>query len=388
MTFPQDPLAAVTLPDPYSYYANLVAHRPFYYDQSLGGWVATGAQFVTDVLTSNLCRVRPVAEPIPRILLGSPAADIFQHLIRMNDGERHSPLKQAVLAALMTLNPVQIGEQSSKWAQFLSSEIEDFALHLPIYVMGSLIGIPQHLLRQTALWMSDFARCIAPGSSPDQIEVGKVAAGSLSEMFRTLLADRGARPTNGLLRALAQEAKRVGCEDEDVIIANAIGFLSQPYEATAGLIGNTILALAVHPEVREQVTTDSSLLRRVIPEVLRYDSPVQNTRRFVAEDGIVAGERMKSGDVILIVLAAANRDPSVNQEPDRFNIFRKDRKTFTFGIGSHACPGESLAIAIAKAGIEQLIWSGVALESLVLPVVYRASANVRIPLLTVKERTA
>src|SRR5262249_46970121 len=104
--------------------------------------------------------------------------------------------------------------------------------------------------------------------------------------------------------------------------------------------------------------------------------------RFLVEDGMVAGQRMKAGDAILVVLAAANRDPLANPDPDRFDIFRKDRKTFTFGVGLHACPGESLAITIAKAGVEQLVTTGVALEPLVMPVTYRASANVRIPLLT------
>lgn len=383
MIFPQDPLAAVTHPDPYAYYANLVMRKPLYHDNALGAWVAASAQAVTAVLTNNLCRVRPATEPVPKALLGSPAAGIFRHLVRMNDGEGHCPFKQAVSATLQSLDAANAAEQSGKWARLLSSEIENFAFHLPVYVMGSLVGVPRDMLHQTALWMSDFARCLAPASSPDQIERGKVAAGHLMEMFRALLADK----TDGLLWTLAQEAKRLGREDTNVIVANGIGFLFQPYDATAGLIGNTLLALARRPELREQVRADPGLLRDVILEVIRHDSPVQNTRRFLAEDGIVAGQEMKAGDMILVVLAAANRDPLANPDPDRFDIFRKDRKTFTFGAGLHACPGESLAITIAKAGVRQLITSGVALESLVTPVTYRASANVRIPLLAMEGRT-
>jgi len=386
MIFPQDPLAAVTHPDPYAYYANLVTHKPLHHDNALGVWVAASARAVTAVLTSDLCRVRPATEPVPRALLGSPAAGIFQHLVRMNDGEGHCLFKQAVSAVLESLDAARAAEQSSKWAQLLSNEIENFAFHLPVYAMGSLVGVPRNMLHQTALWMSDFARCLAPASSPDQIERGKVAAGHLMEMFRALLADKGAGSADGLLETLAREAKRLGREDTNVIVANGIGLLLQPYEATAGLIGNTLLALAARPELREQVTADPGLLRDVIPEVLRYDSPVQNTRRFLAEDGIVAGQEMKGGDMILVVLAAANRDPLANPDPDRFDIFRKDRKTFTFGVGLHACLGESLAITIARAGVEQLITSGVALEALVAPVTYRASANVRIPLLAMEAR--
>ena len=378
--FPQDPITAVTHPDPYAYYADLVAHRPLYYDDKLMLWVASSASAVATILTNHLCRVRPANEPVPKSLLGSPAAEIFRRLIRMNDGERHCPFKQAVSAALASIDAVQASQQSDKWARFLldeggSKRLSRFAYHLPVYVIGSLLGVPSDLLHQTALWMSDFARCIAPASSAEQIERGKTAAGHLLETFRAL-PERQA----GLLSALAREAKRVGRDETDVIVANGIGFLSQAYDATAGLIGATLLALASRPGIRDQVSADPELLRPVIQEVLRYDSPVQNTRRFLAEDGIVAGEKMEAGDAILVILAAANRDPSVNPNPERFDIFRKERRIFSFGVGAHACPGEALATTIAKAGVERLIASGVALEGLNETITYRASANTRIPI--------
>jgi cytochrome P450 len=384
MKFPQDPITAVTHPDPYPYYADLVASKPLYYDDKLRLWVASGAVAVATVLTNHLCRTRPATEPVPRSLLGSPAAEIFRQLVRMNDGERHRPFKQAVTASLASIDSARATQQSVRWARFLlpdrreeggAARLSRIAFHLPIYVVGSLIGVPEDRLSQTALWMSDFTRCFAPASDSDQIERGKTAAGHLLQMFRDLQGRE-----DGLLSVLAQEATRAGREEMDVIIANAIGFLSQSYEATAGLIGNTLLALASHPETRELVAADPGLLGSVIHEVLRYDSPIQNTRRFLAEDGSVAGENMKAGDAILVILAAANRDPSANPNPERFDVFRKERRIFTFGVGAHACPGEALAATIAKAGVERLIASGVAIERLAETMTYRASANARIPI--------
>ena len=381
MLFPQDPIAAVTHPDPYPYYADLVAHKPLYYDDRLRLWVASSASVVTAALTNDLCRVRPATEPVPKSLLGSPAAEIFRHLVRMSDGERHCPFKQAVSAALASIDAAQAAQQSVRWARHLLEEggperPSRFAFHLPVYVVGSLLGVPGDRLRQTALWTGDFARCLAPASSPEPIERGKAAAGHLLQMFRDLLCSE-----EGLLSALAREAKRIGREETDAIIANGVGFLSQTYYATAGLIGNTLLALTSRPEILDQVSADPELLRSTIQEVLRYDSPVQNTRRFLAEEGIVAGEKMKAGDAILVILAAANRDPSANPNPDRFDIFRKERRIFTFGVGAHACPGEALATTIAMAGVERLIASGVALERLAATMTYSASANTRIPIL-------
>jgi cytochrome P450 len=380
MVFPQDPIAAVTHPDPYAYYASLVARKPLYYDEDLRLWVASSAAAVTAALTTDICRVRPVNEPVPKSLLGSPAAEIFRHLVRMIDGERHCPFKQAVSAALASIDAAQAAQQSVKWARYLLEELgaerlSRFAFHLPVYVVGSLLGVPAELLNQTALWTDDFARCVAPASSHDQIERGKMAASCLLEMFRDL-PGREER----LLGAIAREAKRAGREETDAIVANGIGFLSQSYEATAGLIGNTLLALASQPEIRDQIAADPDLLPSAIQEVLRYDSPVQNTRRFLVEDGIVAGVEMKAGDAILVILAAANRDPSANPNPERFDVFRKDRRVFTFGVGAHACPGEALTTTIAKAGVERLIASGVDLGRLAETMAYRASANTRIPI--------
>src|SRR5262245_56922819 len=143
MIFPQDPITAVTHPDPYAYYADLVARKPLYYDDKLRLWVASSAVAVDTVLANRLCKVRPANEPVPKSLLGSPAAEIFRHLVRVNDGERHCPFKQAVSAALGSLAATPAAQQSDKWSRVLldgggSKRLSRFAFHLSVYVMGSL----------------------------------------------------------------------------------------------------------------------------------------------------------------------------------------------------------------------------------------------------------
>jgi cytochrome P450 len=116
-----------------------------------------------------------------------------------------------------------------------------------------------------------------------------------------------------------------------------------------------------------------------LEEVLRHDPPVQNTRRFVARDGELAGRAVAVGDTVLVVLAAANRDPALVAEPDRFDLDRADRRQLTLGAGTHACPGGALALAIAEAAVARLLANGLDLEPLATPVGYRPSANTRIP---------
>ncbi len=376
------PISAATHTNPYSYYAQLVTKNPLYYDDELGMWIASSAKAVTAVLTSELCRVRPTTEPVPKALLNSPAADIFGQLVRMTDGERHHSLKGAVSSSLTFVDTDQITNLSQQWAEALAGEmlphrLSDYTFQLSVYAIGSLLGISRDTLPQTALWLDDFVLCLAPGSNTEQIEKGKEAAGELLELMRSVL--RNSR--EGLLATLAQKAKFDGRDDAS-IIANGLGFLSQAYEATAGLLGNTLVTLGRNSKLYKRLSSEPNLLHAILVEVLRYDSPIQNTRRFVARDGRVADRAMKTGEVILVILAAANYDSSVNPNPQQLDPFRQARRTFTFGLGTHACPGERLAITIAKTGLEQLLNLDMELQQLTQNVTYRASANTRIPLFT------
>lgn len=382
---PASPVSAVTHPDPYPYYRDLVARSPLYRDDSLGLWVAASADAVTAVLTSPLGRVRPVAEPVPAALLGSPAADIFGRLVRMIDGPGHGIMKQAVTATIDSMSATGARAVAERWARTLAAEIDPwaspaqldgFTVALSTHVIASLLGVPDQGLRDAERCVGRYVSAVSPAADVERLERGKEAARDLIDLVGSpVIASE-----TGLLSVLSREARRAGCEDTGAIAANAIGFMTQAYEATAGLIGNTLLALAGRPELAARIPTDSRRLDDVLREVLRHDPPVQNTRRFIAADGQVAGRRMAAGDTVLVVLAAANHDAAANREPERFDVARTHRRTFTFGVGFHACPGEVLAITIARAGIEGLLSRGLPLGSLSGAVTYRPSANVRVPL--------
>ncbi len=373
---PIDPIAAVTHRDPYPYYARLVAERPLCRDEALGLWVATGAAAVTAVLSHPDCRVRPPAEPVPRAIAGSPAGEVFRRLVRMNDGAGHCPFKGAVEAALDSIGEREAAAASRQWAEALAGEA-DFAFRLPVYVTASLLGVPAGRLARTAEWTRAFVAGIAPGAGAAAVADANSAAASLLELFSSLPG------SDGLLAALARQAGRPA---SDLIVANGIGFLSQGYEATAGLIGNTLLALAGQPDLYDWVRAEPGRMGGVIREVLRFDSPVQNTRRFLAQAAEVAGQEMQAGDAVLVVLAAANRDPAANPDPHRFAVARPDRRTFSGGAGVHACPGQELALTIAAAGVERLLLSGgdpanpASPARWREPAGYRPSGNVRVPL--------
>src|SRR6185369_8057103 len=108
---------------------------------------------------------------------------------------------------------------------------------------------------------------------------------------------------------------------------------------------NTLVALARQPDLAQFAAPD------LVREVARYDSPVQNTRRYLADDAEILGVRMRRGEGILLVLAAANRDAAANVNPHDFIVGRDPMRLYTFGGGAHECPGQVLATSIAAAAI-------------------------------------
>ncbi|MCE8016516.1 cytochrome P450 [Halomonas sp. MCCC 1A17488] len=386
MTTPDNPLTAVTHHDPYSYYAKLVKKHPLYWDSGLNMWIASSAKSVAAVLEHHGCRVRPANEPVPTALQGTPAGKLFGSLVRMTDGESHCPLKQVVTTTLATLEEDHIADQSRGCASYLLEEIAplepagltEFTLRLPAYSVAALLGFSSDQWPALARWTGDLARCIAPGTTITQMERGQHAARELQAMTARLLETHSAASPS-LLTQLTAQARARGI-DSAVIAANVIGFLLQAHDATAGLIGNTLMALGREPHLHHRVREEPTLLPAVLREVLRHDAPIQNTRRFVAYDEIIAGESMQAGDTILVLLAAANRDSARHVDPERFDPARQSQHCFTFGLGRHACPGETLALAIAEAGVAELLRSGVSLEALAGEVMYRESLNARIPL--------
>ena len=371
MTPPRDPVAAVTHQDPYPYYAELVACRPLYRDDALGLWVASSAAAVRAVLSHPAGRVRPPAEPVPAAIVGSPAGDIFRRLIRMNDGVAHDCMKRAVSATLDAVDPARIDVISRERAHALVAalapqhdvrQLTDFAFQLTAEVVASLLGAERDSIAAVAGWTKNFVGGIAPGAPRDVVQRGRAAAAHLLDIGAELQAG------GGLVTALSRRAP----DDPAAAVANALGLLSQAYEATTGLIGNTLLALARH-------APRNASMPALVREVARHDSPVQNTRRFLAEDAAVMGARMEAGDGVLVVLAAANRDPAVNPDAAAFDPGRVSPVVFTFGTETHACPGSAIATAIAGAAVETLLDAGLQLERLTAGVSYRPSGNVRVP---------
>ncbi|MFZ6643901.1 cytochrome P450 [Undibacterium sp. TC4M20W] len=385
-------LNAACHPDPYPYYASLRAGPALVFDTELKCWIASRATVVQQVLESSACAVRPVAEPVPRNIAGGSAGEVFSYLVRMNEGQAHAVPKQVIQSSLRKLDLSGIAAYTQQHAAQLTSKYDvrtgngltQYLFNLPVHVMGSVLGFEEDALPALANWMADFVRCLSPLSTTEQIDAAHVAAKSLQASFRQLLQDSQAKPY-GFLTGLQSEAELCGWQHADGILSNLIGLLSQTYEATAGLAGNSLVALQTHPDTL-QIMRDGSAelpqkLRELVAEVARHHASVQNSRRFVTQPCEIGGQTLHAGDVIVVLLAAANRDAEVNPDPDALQLSRPDRKVFTFGHGRHACPGQHIAEQITTSCLHHLM-NMPAFDFSALRWTYRPSLNGRIPVFT------
>ncbi|MFF4695189.1 cytochrome P450 [Streptomyces chattanoogensis] len=358
---PATPSTAATHPDPYPFYADLVAHRPFGHDSDSGLWVAAGASAVSAVLADPACRVRPPTEPVPCGILGTPAGEVFGELVRMTDGAPQMRRKQVLLAALRTITEERVVALAAEQAGS-ATDWTDLQFGVPVRVVAALLGLAGDIPGEAARLIGEFVRCIpASATAGDQ-----AAAAAAATRLRDLLGPYVRAGSGGLTGELVRLAARDDRPESAPLLANMIGLLSQTYDATAGLIGNTLLALARHGPPDD--------LPAFVAEVARHDAPIQNTRRFVATPTTIAGHEVPAGSAILLLLAAANRDPAANPDPHAFRPGRADPRVFTFGQGAHRCPGRAMAAAITL-GVTATVTGTPSHEG------YRPSPNARIPVL-------
>jgi cytochrome P450 len=383
------PLEAPTHSDPYPYYAKLVRERPVYFDEALAAWVVTGARPVADVLGHAHCKVRPAGESVPPGLLGSQAGVLFSHLVRMNDGARQQVLKEFVAQALDSMNTDTFSvaaREAARQAVALTSParpgkgLTDYCYQVPAQTLGLLLGLPEEKLAVAARLVSLLVRCISPGGTAEQLVAGREAAGMLWNLFDGLLGEGPREAGSSLLWELHDKSQRRHTSiTRDDVIANAIGFMTQAFEATTGLIGNALRALVGAGDPLQTGVADAAEMAAFVREVLRHDSPIQNTRRFATESFELFGQTIDVGDSLLLVLAAANRDPAVCPNPEVFDPYRAPAPLFSFSAARHMCPGQRLAETIAAAAIMQLVQHGVEPSRFEKPVRFRHSLNARVP---------
>jgi cytochrome P450 len=235
--------------------------------------------------------------------------------------------------------------------------IPTLAHPLPVIVISEMLGVPAEDEDRFKGWSDLLARGLDPDFlvPPDDLERRDRARAEFGEYFRGLVAARRrSAPGEDLLSGL------VAIEElsENDLIATCILLLVAGHETTVNLIANGALALLRSPGQLAWFREHPSSAPAVVEELLRYDPPVQLSARVALEDAEVAGQRIRRGEPVMLLLGAANRDPEVFAEPEHLDVTRFVTETprhLAFGQGIHFCLGAPLARIEGQIALTELM---------------------------------
>lgn len=377
MNRPLNPLTAIQHESPWSYYSELVREKPIYFEDSLKLWVISDAASIDIILNDHSFQVRPLSQPVPHGIETTAAGEIYSQLIRMREGEYHQQLKDIITQALSNSDLSSVQSLAKHYARLLldnGEEINNWMFTVPAAIVANLCGFMPENAPNIVKLIAEFVLCIPINASIEHQQRASFAASELLTLFSEEIAQA---PENSLLTELLRCASKNGWVQQAPLVANAIGFLSQTYDATAGLVGNVLLLIQLYPDLWKQETEEI-----FIKEAARYVSPIQNTRRFATKDMTINGHKIVSGDTVLLLLAAANHDPKCFPQPEIFKLERSYTEYYSFSGGRHRCPGAAIARAITLGMLSALDEYSSDWYQHIHLVRYLPSGNARIPELT------
>jgi hypothetical protein len=309
--------------------------------------------------------------PSPEVFsaLGCPAltpiAQLMTKQMMFMDGSAHARLRSLAAAALAPRHVQALRQSIQGTADQLIDRIAargradllaDFAEPLPSIVATGIIGAPVSDHERFRVWSRDFGKML--GGIQHAAEFADQISRSLNEAvayFREAIREQGTKPVEGLVHSLVNAEVDGARLTEEEVIANCILVTAGSQEDLTNLIANGMLTLLRHPEKLAQLTCDTSLIPSAVEELLRYESPTQQTIRVAPDDVVLGGKLIRKRQRVVVLIAAANRDPEKFTDPEHLDLARKDNQHLAFGWAAHFCFGAALARAEGQVAFETLL---------------------------------
>ncbi|MCC2980817.1 cytochrome P450 [Sphingomonas sp. IC4-52] len=218
-----------------------------------------------------------------------------------------------------------------------------YCVPIPVEAIAVILGVDHERLSDFRTWSEGVILGLNPFRSPEQTATLEHCRAALHAYFHEVIAARRDHPCDDLISDMVARQAEGADINEDELAVNLIALLVGGNLTTTDLIGNGARLLMLNPRERDKLLADPALAPALVEEVLRYEGPVDMTQRIMGEDVVVGGCPVAARQVVSTVLRAANRDPEVFEEPDRFLIDAKRPPHLAFGGGSHICIGAPLA---------------------------------------------
>lgn len=349
--------------NPYPFYARLRAEAPVYrtvLPDKQPAWLVTRYDDVFMLLKDEqrFTKDRTAAMSAQQLAKTPWMPPMFKPLSRTildTDGGEHVRLRGFIHKAFTPRLIDQMRERVQGLANTLLATaarrgkmdlIRDYALPIPLTIIAEILGIPEKDRMRFHHWTKTF---VALTASAHALLQGVPSLMAMTAYLKRLFKQRRTDPRDDLITALvqAEEAGDHLTEDELLAMVFAVVLftvLIAGHETTVNLIGSGALALMENPDQMRLLRQKPELIKNAIEELLRYVSPVeQATERYAREDVTLHGVTIPKGEMVLAVIASANRDERQFADPDRLDLSREAIKPLPEGQGAHYCVGAPLA---------------------------------------------
>jgi cytochrome P450 len=339
--------------DPFPLYEEMRARGNVVWNGTMQAWMAVGFNECREVLTDNGERFAEMntAEMTPWFDGGN---------MIVADGPEHDRLRRA-LAPYFTRQEIAAWEQrvadvidellDPLLAQGTFDIVADFT-KIPTIIVAQMMGIPKERYGDFQRWSHNINTNLSYGNETPETRASLNQTGVEANAYLEDEIARHAeqRPDDLLLRMMDS-----GDMSHPELRSTALLLVLAGYDTTAKLLSNSLVVLAAHPEQRQAIIDDLSLLPAAVEEIMRFTGPTQMNVRQMAKDTTLGGEELKAGDRMFVLQTAANRDPSRWDDPLRFDIRREAKASIAFGFGPHLCLGASLARLEVTTALRKLL---------------------------------
>ena len=356
--------------DPYPTYAAMRRDDPAYLREDLGIWMLTR---YADVHALSRSRNTSVARVGQLVGFASPElaakAEVVSRFLSdwlvFSDPPRHTVMRRLQTRAFSPRNIAALEpyirdlvnatlDGLAGAGQF--DVIADFAIPVPAHVIAHMLGVPRKDVDQFKAWTSAVFRVPAMVGDPDEnMRAAYEGVLSLDSYFRELIAERRESPSDDILSALVQAEEDGQFLNEHELVSSCALLLLAGHETSTHVIGNGLLALLRHPDQLRRLRGNQELIESAVEEFQRYDSASGMISRVLTADLKVGDQVIPAGQVASGVVQAANRDPDMFPDPDRFDIGRADSRHLGFGGGPHLCLGAALSRLETKVAVAALV---------------------------------
>jgi len=360
--------------DPYPYYANLRTHAPVHpvekFFRGQRAWLVARYQDAVEVLKADDMFVKnPQNAMTPEQYKKAPKMPfkaLSSNLLSV-DAPDHTRLKALVHKAFSPRAVEQMRLQTQSLATQLLDEMEakhergeaidliaDYALPLPLAIIGRMLGVPDTDQHKFHRWTQNFVAIGGAGSFGAILRMPGIL--QFAGYLRQIVRERAKNPKDDLISALVAAREQDDQLTEDEVVAMIFLLLSAGHETTVNLIGSGLLALLQHRDQWDRLYAHPDMSKSAVEELLRFVTPAEMaTERYATAQTTIADVDIPRGDLVFVLIASANRDEHRFEMPELVDIARQDNKHISFGQGIHYCVGAPLSRLEGQIAIPALI---------------------------------